>query len=96
MTQSWFTALCMGFSCPVSCWQQPLYHVNLLHALHLYPRPFYFDDLAWLTMLLYRAFGPLRLGELVRLDSDDLREYSQLSPRPSVQFDDSSCTFTVG
>ncbi|KAI6118239.1 hypothetical protein F5141DRAFT_999916 [Pisolithus sp. B1] len=40
-------------------------------------------------------FDPLRLGELVWPDSDDLREYSQLSPRSSVQFDDSSFTFTV-
>ncbi|KAI5980623.1 hypothetical protein EDD15DRAFT_2187816 [Pisolithus albus] len=75
--------------------RQPLSRADLLHAIQSCPRPFSFDDLSWLAMLLCGFFGLLRLGELVWPDSSHLREYCQLSPRSSVRFDHSSFTFSV-
>lgn len=75
--------------------REPLSRADLICAIQSCPRPFSFDDLAWLAMLLSGFFGLLRLGELVWPDAGDLREYSSLSSRSSVLLDASSFTFTV-
>lgn len=82
------------FARPVSR-RQPLSREHLLHALTSCSRPFLYDDLCWLAMLLCGFFGLLRLGELVWPDASDLRDYARLSSRSSVSFDASSFTFCV-
>ena len=82
------------FSRPVRS-RQPLSRADLDLALSLFSRPFAYDDLCWLTMLLCAFFGLLRVGELVWPDSPDLQVHSQLTSRLSVSFDAESFTFDV-
>ncbi|KAI6104974.1 hypothetical protein EDD16DRAFT_1635554 [Pisolithus croceorrhizus] len=65
VTEAWFAALAQGSFFPSRLLRVAPSRIHLLHALHSYPRPFSFDDLAWLRMLLCRFFGLLRLSELV-------------------------------
>ena len=75
--------------------RQPLSRADLDLALSLFSRPFAYDDLCWLAMLLCTFFGLLRVGELVWPDPPDLQVHSQLTSRSSVSFDAESFTFDV-
>lgn len=82
------------FSRPVQQ-RQPLSRADLTLAVSMFPRPFAYDDICWLAMLLCAFFGLLRLGELVWPDSPDLQDHSHLSSRSSVAHDASSFAFDV-